>query len=382
MTMALFFIIFLTVYTSLNFYVFIRGWQVISAYPILKSIYAVLFIVIAYGYILAKVLYKYLSPLAYDILLGVGAFWFAFFAYFVLSLLLIDIIRLFNGWFHFLPDFIYNNYEFSKKIIAIVVIVLVGLIVLLGNLNKRNIEIRTLEISIPKGNSKLDSLNIVMASDIHLSPIDGEKLLSRVVDNINSLNPDIILLAGDIVDDKAKVLEERGIGESFRRLKAKYGVYSITGNHEYINGVNSCVKYAENFGIKFLRDSSIMIDSSFYLIGRDDRSGLQFIGKTRKNLDEIVKNIPGNYPKFLLDHTPFKLEQAEQNGIDLQLSGHTHHGQIWPGNIITNMIYEISWGYKKKGSTHYYVSSGAGTWGPPVRTGSSSEIVNIIIRFD
>ncbi|MBK7632488.1 MAG: metallophosphoesterase [Ignavibacteriales bacterium] len=380
--MALFFIIFLTVYTSLNFYVFIRGWQVISSYPVLKPIYAILFIIIAYGYVIAKVLYKYLSPLAYDVLLGVGAIWFAFLAYFILSLLLIDIVRLFNGWFHFLPSTITNNYETVKRLTAIIVIALVGLIVFLGNLNKRNIEIRNIEITIPKGDSKLDVLNIVMASDIHLSPIDGERLLVEIVNKMNSLNPDIILLAGDIVDDKASVLDERNIGKSFKKLRSKYGLYSINGNHEFINGVDSCVRFAEKFGIKFLRDSYELIDSSFYLIGREDSSMPQFTGKQRKSLEEIVENIPNNYPKILLDHTPFKLEQAQQNKIDLQLSGHTHHGQIWPANLITKMIYEISWGYKKKGNTHYYVSSGAGTWGPPVRTGSSSEIVNIKVKFE
>jgi hypothetical protein len=89
-----------------------------------------------------------------------------------------------------------------------------------------------------------------------------------------------------------------------------------------------------------------------------------------------------DHPKILLDHTPVKLEQAEKNGIDIQFSGHTHHGQIWPANLITNMIYEVSWGYKKKGNTHYYVTSGAGTWGPPVRTGSKSEIVCIRLKFE
>ena len=379
--MAIFFIIFLTLYTSLNYYVFIRGWQLISQYPILKPIYAVLFFIIAYGYVLSKLLYKFLHPVVYDVLLGVGAVWFAFLLYFLLSLLLIDIIRLFDGWFHFLPDFIHNNYELTKRVTAIIVVVIVGLIVFLGNLNKRDIQIRNLEITIPKGESKLDKLNVVMASDIHLSPIDGEKLLTEIVDKMNSLNPDIILLAGDIVDDKASVLDERNIGESFRKLKSKYGVYSINGNHEFINGVDSCVRYAEKFGIKFLRDSYLLIDSSFYVIGREDSAMPQFSGKQRKSLDEIVKTISTNHPKILLDHTPFKLEQAEQNKIDLQLSGHTHHGQMWPVNLITKMIYEVSWGYKIKGNTHYYVSCGAGTWGPPVRTGSSSEIVNIKIKF-
>ena len=124
-----------------------------------------------------------------------------------------------------------------------------------------------------------------------------------------------------------------------------------------------------------------MIDSSFYLIGREDRSISQFNGKQRKSLQDILENVQLGFPKILLDHTPFKLEEAEQSRIDLQLSGHTHHGQIWPGNIITKMIYELSWGFKKKGNTNYYVSSGAGTWGPPVRTGSSSEIVNVRIKF-
>lgn len=379
--MALFFIIFLTLYTSLNYYVFIRGWQVISHYPILKPIYGIIFFVIAYGYVLAKVMYKFLHPTVYDILLGVGAVWFAFLVYFLLSLIFLDVIRLFDGWFHFLPSYIHNNYEFIKRVTAITVIVIVGLIVFLGNLNKRDIQIRNLEITIPKGESKLDKLNVVMASDIHLSPIDGEKLLTEIVDKMNSLNPDIILLAGDIVDDKASVLDERNIGESFRKLKSKYGVYSINGNHEFINGVDSCVRYAEKFGIKFLRDSYLLIDSSFYVIGREDSAMPQFSGKQRKSLDEIVKTISTNHPKILLDHTPFKLEQAEQNKIDLQLSGHTHHGQMWPVNLITKMIYEVSWGYKIKGNTHYYVSCGAGTWGPPVRTGSSSEIVNIKIKF-
>ena len=379
--MALFFIIFLTVYTSVNFYVFIRGWQVISAYPVLKPIYAALFILIAYGYVLAKIFYKYLHPTAYDILLGIGAIWFAFLAYFLLSLLIIDILRLFNGWIHFFPSFVYSNYETTKKITALIVIALVGMVVFLGNLNKRNIEIRNLEITIKKGDSKLDELNVVMASDIHLSPIDGERLLEKIVNKMNSLNPDIVLLAGDIVDDKAKVLEDRNIGKSFRKLRTKYGVYSINGNHEFINEVESCVKYAEKFGIKFIRDSYVLIDSSFYIIGREDSAMPQFSGKQRKSLEKIVSTISTNHPKILLDHTPFKLEQAQQNNIDLQLSGHTHHGQIWPANIITKMIYEVSWGYKKKGNTHYYVSSGAGTWGPPVRTGSSSEIVNIKIKF-
>ena len=379
--MALFFTIFFTVYTALNYYIFIRGWQALHTLPVLKPFYLVTFILVAYGYVIAKVLYKFLPALAYDIILGAGAIWFAFLVYFILFLLGLDIIRLLESFFHFLPKFLYHNYELTKQITAIVIIALVGLIVLLGNLNKRDITIKTLELTLPKGSGQLNELNIVVASDLHLSPIDGERLLSRIIDKINSVKPDIILFAGDIVDDKAIILKERGIGESFKRLNSKYGIYSITGNHEFINDVEPSVKFMEDYGMKMLRDNYELVDSSFYVVGREDVAMKQFTGKDRKSLEEIITSIESDYPKILLDHTPVKLEQAESNGIDLQFSGHTHHGQIWPGNIITNMIYDVSWGYKKKGNTHYYVTSGAGTWGPPVRTGSKSEIVNIKIRF-
>jgi predicted MPP superfamily phosphohydrolase len=342
----------------------------------------VFFVIIAYGYIIAKVIYKYLHPLAYDIILGAGAIWFAFLVYFILLILGLDIIRLLESFFHFLPKNIYDNYEQTKKITAIVIIALVSLIVFLGNLNKRDITIKNLELTLPKGSSKLNELNIVMASDLHLSPIDGERLLEKIIDKMNSLNPDIILLAGDIVDDKAEILEQRKIGESFKKLNPKYGIYTINGNHEFINGVNASVDYAEHLGMKVLRDEYELIDSSFYVIGREDVSMNSFTGRKRKTLEDIISPINSDHPKILLDHTPVKLEQAEKNGIDLQFSGHTHHGQIWPGNLITKMIYEISWGYRKKGNTQYYVTSGAGTWGPPVRTGSKSEIVNIKIKFE
>jgi hypothetical protein len=341
----------------------------------------ILFVIVAYGYVFSKLLYKFLPPMVYDIWLAIGAIWFAFLVYFILLLLGLDLIRLLESFFHFLPKYFYENYQLTKKIIAVIIIVITGIIVLLGNINKGDITVKTFDLAIPKGDGTLNELNIVFAADLHLSTIDGEQLLSKIVDKINSVNPDIILFSGDIVDDKAMILRGRGIGESFKRLNPKLGIYSINGNHEFINEVDSSVKYMKEYGMKVIRDDYELVDSSFYLVGREDVSMKQFTGKSRKELEQILESLQGNFPKILLDHTPVKLEQAEKNYIDLQLSGHTHHGQIWPANIITNLIYEVSWGYLKKGKTHYYVTSGAGTWGPPVRTGSKSEIVNIKIKF-
>jgi predicted MPP superfamily phosphohydrolase len=376
--MILFFITFFTVYTLLNFYIFIRAFHLLPNNWIVKSSFIILFILVSYGYVLSKSLYKYLSVTVYDSWLTIGAIWFAMLVYFVLILFTIDLTLLLNKLFKFLPAFLFE-YK-SKVIIALSVFIFVSVIVFLGNLNKRDIITTTLEIQIPKLNSKIENLNIVLASDIHLSPIDGEKLLPKLVDKINSLNPDIILFTGDIVDDKAEILQAQGIGKSFLRLKSKYGLFTINGNHEFINGVESSIRYAEKLGMTVIRDTAILIDDSFYLIGREDSSKLRFDGVHRKALSSIVQELD-SYPKILLDHTPFNLNEAVENGIDLQLSGHTHHGQIWPANLITSMIYEISWGYKKISDTHFYVTSGAGTWGPPVRTGSKSEIVNIKVAF-
>ena len=380
--MILFFTIFLTVYTAVNYYVFIRGWQALSSLPAFKPFYLPIFVITAYGYIIAKILYKFLPPLAYDILLVIGAIWFAYLVYFILIILGIDLLRLLDSFIHFFPTFITKNYELTKKITAVIIIVVVSIVIFFGNLNKRDITVKTLDLNLPKGDGKLNELNIVLAADLHLSPIDGEKLLGKIVEKINLLKPDLILFAGDIVDDKAEVLMRCGIGESFKQLNPKYGIYAINGNHEFINDVDPSVKFMEEYGMTVLRDDYDLVDSSFYIVGREDVVMKQFTAKERKSLSQIINTIEENYPKMLLDHTPVKLEQAEKNGIDLQLSGHTHHGQIWPGNLITNLIYEVSWGYKKKGKTHYYVTSGAGTWGPPVRIGSKSEIVNIKITFE
>jgi predicted MPP superfamily phosphohydrolase len=211
--------------------------------------------------------------------------------------------------------------------------------------------------------------------------MNNEKLLSNIIDKVNSLHPDIVLIPGDFADEKTGWLEKNGIGKSFLRLKPKYGVYASTGNHEYIVGINNIPKFIFDHNIKLLRDESILIDNSFYLAAREDYSKGQFTGEQRKPLNLILNGKNGNYPVILMDHTPFKMDEAEKNNVDLQLSGHTHHAQLWPLNYITGLIYEKDWGYLKKGNTQYYVTCGVGTWGPPVRTGSTTEIVNIKVKF-
>ncbi|MGB6648562.1 MAG: metallophosphoesterase, partial [Bacteroidota bacterium] len=171
------------------------------------------------------------------------------------------------------------------------------------------------------------------------------------------------------------------LGESLRLLKARYGVLAVTGNHEYIGGAREACAYLEDHGVRVLRDSSVRLPNGVTIVGREDRSMEQFAGRRRTPLSALMAEVDTLSPVILMDHQPFGLEEAANAGVDLQLSGHTHHGQLWPFNFITRAVYEVSWGYVKKGNTHVYVSSGVGTWGPPVRTGNRPEIVSIRLEF-
>lgn len=206
--------------------------------------------------------------------------------------------------------------------------------------------------------------------------------VEKMVNIINSLQPDVVLLAGDIFDDRdINVFEREQMGNILKQIHSEYGVYGILGNHEYISGnADSIIKKYEESNIKMLRDSTVKVQNSFYIIGRDDLSGNRYKDK-RKDLNQLMDQVDKKLPIILLDHQPSHLEEADALGVDLQLSGHTHTGQLFPNRFITKRMYEVDWGYLAKNNLQIIVSSGFGTWGPPIRTSSKSEIVDINLQF-
>ena len=372
----------LFVYGSVNFYIYIRGLHAISSLPTLRPYYIAFFLFLALSFWAGRILENYLLSFFTDLLVWVGVFWLAFMLYAFLFILLLDFLRLINNLIPYFPSFITENYEKVKLISAGALLTVVLSVIVLGYVNFLNPRIYKINISIPKKSCSLDSLNIAVASDIHLGTVVGNSRMKQIIKKIKDLDPDMMLLPGDIIDEDLAPVIKQNLGACLNELNAPFGVYGITGNHEYIGGVEKAVEYLESHGVKMIRDSYVFIEAGIYIVGREDRSITQFTGKKRKPLNEILKGVKQDFPAILLDHQPFELRAASENGIDLQLSGHTHHGQMWPLNYLTNMIYELSWGYKKLGSTHYYVSSGAAGWGPPVRTGSRTEIVNVRISFE
>ncbi|MGA3246343.1 MAG: metallophosphoesterase, partial [Bacteroidota bacterium] len=373
----IFFSIFFLLYGLINFYIFLRGWQAIPVDSSLRVPYVALFWVVALSFIAGRFLERIAITPFSTAVVWVGSFWFAAFAYFTLSLLLIDILRLINYVVPIFPSFITSNIVRTKALVAIGLCSIIAITIVIGFFNARNPRVKMLELNISKQVDSVKMLDIAVASDIHLGTIIGRERLNEIVDKINNIHADLVLFPGDIVDEDLAPVVNQNLGEMLRTIKAKYGVYAITGNHEYIGGVEEAVKYLTEHGIRVLRDEVVNVNGSIVLVGREDRSISQFNGKKRKPLAELMTGVDKRYPIILMDHQPFGLHEAVEQGADLQLSGHTHHGQLWPFNAITNAIYELSWGYKKIEQTQFYVSSGVGTWGPPVRLGNTPEIIHL-----
>ena len=375
---AVFLTIVLSVYGLVNYYIFITGLNAVPGEY--KTIYSIVYLFLFSAYIIGRFLErKFLNPLS-AFFVRVGSFWLGAMVYLLLFVIVIDVTRGVNLFTGFLPQSFYS--EKYKWIFFLIVNSAVILIILSGYINAVNPRIKTISIKIGKKAGKLKRLRIAMISDIHLGTVINRGRLRKIVKLINSTEPDIILLPGDVVDEDIGPVIKQNAGEQLRTLPAKYGVFAVTGNHEYIGGANEACGYLEQHGITELRDRTVLIADSFYLTGREDRASKGFAGILRKPLKELLKEVDPQLPVILMDHQPARLDEARQHGIDLQLSGHTHNGQLWPFNFITRKIYEVSMGYLQKGSTHYYVSCGAGTWGPPIRTCCRPEIVQIDITFD
>lgn len=170
------------------------------------------------------------------------------------------------------------------------------------------------------------------------------------------------------------------MAEALGQLCPRLGCFAVTGNHEYYAGEEEAVSYLESAGVRVLRDEAVTIEGRLVIAGRKDRTAGRF-GERRLPLKEILSGIPEGLPVLLLDHQPRDLREAESAGVDLQLSGHTHNGQLFPFNLVTRHLFEVSQGWKTLGRTTVLVSSGVGTWGPPMRTSAPPEIWLLELRF-
>ena len=369
----------LFLYGLTNTYIILRGTQALPRGP-WRTAFLVLMIFLVTAYPLARLGNSLLPDALARALHVAGAYYLAVMVFSFFLILAIDLFRLLNLAVHVLPSGDAPAAQ-ELKLAAFGAVAAISLtLTAAGAWNARHPVVKRLQVRLEKPSERPHRIRAVLLSDLHLGTLVDRPRLAFIVTRVNSLRPDLILLAGDVFDEDISALQEQDMAGELARLRAPLGVFAVPGNHEYYSGIGRAVSYLRQAGITVLRDSAVLVDSSFYVVGRDDRTVEQFGGR-RKALPELLTDTDGRLPVILMDHQPFHLEEAQQAGVDLQVSGHTHHGQLVPFNWITAAVYEVSWGYLRKGRAHYYVSCGVGTWGPPVRIGSRPEIVQIDLRW-
>ena len=286
----------------------------------------------------------------------------------------------------------------GTAVVGAVCAVIITTVSIYGMINAGNIQTTKYDISIDKKAGKLDSLNVVLIADLHLGYNIGCRHMEKMVYKINAQNPDLVVVAGYIFDNEYEALENPDrLAAILRGIQSKYGVYACYGNHDIQEKIlagftfggkekkESSVKmdeFLEKSGITLLRDEYVLIDDSFYLYGRPDyeRPGRGI--DERKSPQEITEDLDLSLPVLVIDHEPRELQELADAGVDADLCGHTHDGQLFPGNLTIKLMWENACGYLKKGNMHSIVTSGVGLFGPNMRVGTKSEICDIMMHFN
>ncbi|WP_342422816.1 metallophosphoesterase [Paenibacillus sp. FSL E2-0178] len=360
-------IVFIIVYALIVFYIGWSGWGWIK--PVVSGRFRLFYILALVFLASSLILSRVVAGSA--ILSVIGSYWLALFS---LLIMLLPLVHL-SVWLTKLSRL--PRLAVQKWSGILTMLLLAGLLGF-GSFNAYSPVVRSYDILIDKAGPAQGELHIVMASDMHFGYLSGKGHAERMVKEINALKPDIVLFPGDIVDDDIVPYKNKGIGAILAEIEAPLGVYASLGNHDrFKGGTEEIISLLEESGIQVLYDEAIEVGDWLTLIGRKDYSD-----KDRAELSVLMENIDGSKPVVMLEHQPVGFDTAEEQGIDLMVSGHTHRGQIAPANILTDRLFENDWGYLQKGRLHSIVSSGYGFWGPPIRIGSRSEVVSIHVNFN
>ena len=271
--------------------------------------------------------------------------------------------------------------QFCFGVVALSVTGILGAIALWNGL--RFVKVKPLMIKLDRLPQSLDGTRIVQITDLHIGALIKGDWLQKVVNNVNALKPDLIVITGDLVDGSVEDL--RAHVDPLANLEAPMGIYFITGNHEYYSGVEPWCDYIAGLGIRVLRNERVSISAgtdsiSFDLAGVDDWGSSHFPGEG-PNLKKALRGRDPNKALILLAHQPAAIHEAAEQGVDLQLSGHTHGGQIWPFTYLVYLQQPYTTGlHRYNKQTQVYISSGTGFWGPPMRLGTAAEITHITLR--
>lgn len=367
----------LIVHLVFNVYVFVRGWQILPKSKAYRIPYASLFAIELIVYLVGAIFNVSLPTAVLKPILLIGTSWMVFIGYTTALLLIYDFVKFLGRWVNPIRKLNLQSIRL-KRIYIVVSLVAVTSSMTYGHYRFWHPVVTEMNLAVDKKVDGLKTLRVVMVADIHAGHLIDKKVLTMYVDKIMEQKPDVILLVGDIIDYDLPPLVDQKMDEEFRRLKAPYGVYVTTGNHEYrLNGEEKIAWLATETGMTMLRDTVINVADKFYIVGREDDHA-----EHRKSLPDLMQHVDKKLPVIIMNHEPKNLSEESNEQADLAVYGHTHNGQLFPNNLLMSLIYEVGHGYKKKDNTHVYVTSGLGLAGPQYRIGTISEIVVLNLHFN
>ncbi len=283
------------------------------------------------------------------------------------------------AFFIFLVQLVLSKiFPSQNKLLAIIALGVIGIISIISLVNGLQPPVvKRITIPLKKLPKELSEFSIVQLSDVHLESYKSQKRIAYIIDKVNELKPNLVVITGDLID--SNVCEEEVFCQHLNRLKASHGVLAVTGNHEFYAGLDAFMELANRSNIKVLRNESITIADTLQIIGLDDDTARQF-GSQAPDPDALIKACDQNKPIILLYHQPLLFDELVQKGVDLQLSGHTHAGQIPPMDLLVWLYYKYPSGLFEKDGAYIYTTSGTGIWGPDMRFLSKNEIVHITLE--
>ena len=394
--MAAFFIapfyVFINIYIVRWMFLWMGSCHYLFQTHIFRIVFAGVYILLATSLLTGFLIQK---PLwLHCFLKNVGNYFLGTFLYILLVIITVDAGRLILKYlFH--VSWIGTRIAFVTT--GLICFLLILFLSAYGIIHSTQVKVTPYEVTVDKKAGGINSMKIVLAADLHLGYSAGARHTERLVKKINAEHPDLVCIAGDIFDNEYDAFDHSGrVKAALRSIESTYGVYACWGNHDLNEPILAGFTFAndsseledermkdflDDCGIHLLDDSSTLIDGKFYLVGRKDPSRSKKLLETRKTPAQLTEKLDRSKPIIFIDHQPKELEEISQAGADLDLCGHTHNGQIFPGSLAIRFFWENSCGYLKKGDMHNIVTSGAGVWGPNMRVGTDSEICSITVHF-
>ena len=247
---------------------------------------------------------------------------------------------------------------------------------LAGALNvARGFEVKRVRVPLARLPKSASGYRIVQLTDVHIGPTIGRDFLESVVREANALDADMVVITGDLVDGSVEELAH--LVEPLRDLRSRDGVFFVTGNHEYYSGADAWIAHLQALGVRVLRNERVRIRDAFDLAGVDDHSAARMLPHHGQDIAGALRGRDPGRVVVLLAHQPKAVAEAQRHGVDLQISGHVHGGQLAPFNWLARLDQPFIRGLHRAGDTWVYVSEGTGYWGPPMRVGSSAEITRL-----